>query len=124
MADSKTTNPPVEDDEWEDVKTGLGTEWDFDKRGMLTAYYMGPREVELPEKSQEKTGRATATIYEFATVADGEQVFLWESYQLAQALTEPGMGDMVRIQFLGEETFSGSDGPRRVKKYKVQIKKK
>ena len=122
MADPKTTDVPVDDDEWEDVKTGLGTEWDFDKRGTLTAYFIGPREVQLPEK--DASGRTVAMIYEFATVADGEQVFIWESYQLAQALTEPGSGDIVRISFLGEEPFKSKDGPRRVKKYKVQMKKK
>ena len=117
-----TDDTPVDDDDWEDVKTGLGTEWDFDKNGTLTGYYVGPREVELPEGNA--TGRPTAMIHEFATIEGGEQVFIWESYQLAQALTEPGHGDLVRISFLGEESFKGKDGPRRVKKYKVQMKKR
>ncbi len=123
MAPSDKTDVPV-DDEWDEVSVGIGTEWDFDKRGVLIGYYMGPKEIPLPPKSVEKTGNTVATVHEFATKDEGEAVFLWDSYQLALAMTEPGMGDLVRIEFMGREAFTGDDGPRQVKRYKVSMKKK
>jgi len=116
--------PEVQDEEWEDVSVGLGTEWDFEKRGILTGYYMGPKEIPLPEKAREKTGRETAMVHEFAEKETGEAVFIWDSYQLALAMTEPGVGDLVRVEFQGRDSFTGDDGPRQVKRYKVSMKKR
>jgi len=119
MADK---TPVTEDEGWEQVSTDLGTEWDFDKYGDLVGYFLGPKEIDLPEKSR-RDGRTKATIWEFALVDSGEQVFLWDSHQLATAMTEPGMGDLVKVQFGGYRKFDSSEGPRQVKQYKVLLKR-
>lgn len=125
MADTK--NAPVTDDEgWEEVKVDLGTEWDFEKYGDLVAIYMGPKEIELPEEKQtinaDGTKREKALVHEFAVRDTGEQVFIWGSYQIDLAMTDPGMGDEVKIKFEGYRDFDG--GSKRVKQYKVFTKKR
>lgn len=118
-ADDVTDSPGGE--EWEDVKVGLGKEWDFgsgvgeDSRP-LVAFYIDTADVTLENDPDRDTARAQL----FALADTGEQVFLWDSYELSTALEQVNTGDKVRITFLGRDSFTGQDGPRQVKRYKVQ----
>lgn len=115
-------NPLLEDD-WEEISTGIGEEWDFDKNGQLIGTYKGTEFVDIPVEKQ-RDGRTRAMTYQFETAADGATVFLWESYQLTEAMKEVSEGELCRIQFDGYKKFDGSDGPRQVKQFKVSVKRK
>lgn len=124
---AKETTPPVEENEWEEISVGIGEQWDFDKRGDLIGVIVGAKSVDLPEHSQREDAsgelRTSAGIWEFMLPDTGEMVFLWDSYQLTEALKDVGSGDLVKIHFDGYRSFTGSDGPRQVKQYKVSKKK-
>lgn len=107
--------PVDEEAGWETLRTGLGREWDFDKEGPLVGHWVGIEEVPV-EASDRKTARA----HTFAVIPTGEMVFVWSSYELEAALEQAGTGDKLRIQFLGRDSFTGDDGPRQVKRFKVQ----
>lgn len=109
---------PSADEEWEDVKTGLGREHDFEKAATFTGFYVGIETVDLKEARED--GSKTATAFIFADVDTGEQVFAWGSHELREALGQCGAGDKVRITYLGRESFSGTKGPQQVKRFKVQ----
>lgn len=108
--------------EWETLRPGLGEEWDFDRRGPLVGTYEGPTTVPLQPSPADP--RTETTAYEFTVHPDGERVFVWASYELAQALTEAGVGDLLRVELLGRSQFVGPDGPRTVKRYRVQRAKR
>lgn len=114
------------DEEWEDIKTGLGRSWDLEgKDGPLQGLYLGINEVELTEdkwqKNDDGTIRKTAKAHSFGLQdGSGEIVFVWGSYQLDEALTEVGINDKVKLSFLGRESFSSDSGPRQIKRYRVQ----
>lgn len=107
--------PTTEQGQWEDVKIGLGREHDF-ASGPLVAFYVDKATVPL-ENDPDRT-EAGARI--FALEGTGEQVFLWDSYELATALEQVEIGRKVRIEFLGIDPISTSEGPRQVKRFKVQ----
>jgi hypothetical protein len=109
-------------EEWEDVRVGLGREWDFDKDGkFLVAVYQGPTEVDLPDDPE----RDKATAHQFLLLDEtGEIVFLWGSHELNSKMDEIGHSEKVRISFLGRDSFTSDTGPRQVKRYKVQRVKK
>ena len=124
----ETEATPVDTNEWEEVTTGLGNEWDFEK-GPLVGIYQGTKEVAIKEDKQQTnddgTKRTTALAHTFATVGDGELVFVWGSALLDEAFTEIGFDDKVRVEFQGRENFSGGDGkPRQVKRFRVHKAKK
>ncbi len=102
-------------EEWEDVRVGLGREWEFDKLGPLVGYFAGLERVAL-----EGAERESAEALIFATVDAGEQVFLWNSHELSVAMKSVATGDKVRISFVGRDSFTGPDGPRQIKRYTVQ----
>ncbi|MFI5419580.1 MAG: hypothetical protein ACHQ1H_01290 [Nitrososphaerales archaeon] len=114
-------NPLLEDD-WEEISTGIGEEWDFDKNKTLMGTYKGTEYIDIPEEKQ-RDGRTRAMTYQFETAAEGATVFVWESYQLKEAMSEVTIGDLVRIQFDGYKKFDGSDGPRQVKQFKISVKR-
>lgn len=123
MADEamKPTN-----EEWEDVRVGLGRGWDLEKDGPLEGVYLDVQDVDIPKEKQQ-TGpdgklRETAKAFQFAlTDGSSETVFLWESHELTAALDEIGIGEKVRITYLGRENFTDGKGePRQVKRYRVQ----
>lgn len=121
-------NPLLEDD-WEEISTGIGEEWDFDKSGALIGTYRGTEYVDIPESKQRPNDngetRTRAMTYKFLTAADGAEVFIWESYQINEAMKEVTEGELCKIQFDGYKQFSGGDGdPRQVKKFKVSVKRK
>lgn len=115
MADSAMSN---QDEEWEEVRAGIGRGWDFSKDGKsLTGLYMGTQSVELPNDPD----RETANAHQFGLLdGSGEIVFLWESHELNGALEEVGLNEKIRVTFLGYEPFTSKDGPRQVKRYRVQ----
>lgn len=115
------------EDEWEDVRVGLGRGWDFGKDGELTALYIGPMEVELKEpiKQDDGTERNTAKAHQFGLIdGSGEIVFLWDSYELGNALTEVGTNDKVKVMELPRESFTSDSGPRQVRRFRVQRAKR
>jgi hypothetical protein len=124
MAKEPTSAVDTED-EWEIVQAGMGEQWDFDK-GPMIGYMIGKFPMELPERSWSEnpdgTTRKTADFWKFALKETGEEVFIWDSYALSEALTEPGSGDLVRIVYEGQRDFDG--GKKRVTKYQVSVKKK
>lgn len=107
--------PANAEPEWETLRTGLGKEWDFEKNGPLVGTWVGIETMPI-EKDPDRT---EANAYIFAD-PNGEQVFLWESHELSTALTQAGVGDKLRISFLGRDSFTGDDGPRQIKRYKVE----
>jgi hypothetical protein len=110
------TAPPAETgaDEWERVKVGLGEGWDWEKKPELVGVYVGSEVVELKEPGLD--GRSEATAFVFAT-DDGEQVFLWQSYALSQALTEVGAGERLKIVYKGQKDIK--DGKQRINRFDV-----
>lgn len=109
---------PSAEEEWEDVRTGLGREHDFDREDTLTAIFVGAETVELKEEREDGSKEARAFI--FADPETGEQLFIWSSHELGEALAQVAAGDKVRIRYLGRESFTGGKGPQQVKRYKVQ----
>lgn len=111
--------PAADADEWEHIATGLGKEWKGDEGAApLVGYLVGAETVELKEPREDGSTQARAFI--FADPETGEQLFVWSSHELDTALVNVNRGDKVRISFLGRDSFSGSDGPRQVKRYKVE----
>jgi hypothetical protein len=106
------------EEEWEEISTGIGEQWDFDKNGDLIGTFLGAENIELKEPRAD--GKTTALAWRFATDSD-ELVFIWDSYQLGLAMTEAGSGDRVKIHFDGYREFD--NGSRRIKQYKVFMKK-
>lgn len=113
------------DEEWEEVRVGLGRGWDLEKDGPLEGIYINIQDVDIPKEKQQ-TGpdgklREQAKAFQFAlTDGSSETVFVWESHELTAALDEIGIGEKVRITFLGRENFSSDGEPRQVKRYRVQ----
>lgn len=112
----------TQDEEWEDVKVGLGRGWDFEKDGDLVGLYLGLSEVPIKEENRKgDDDRESATAHSFGLLdGSGEIVFVWGSYELDLAMTEIGVDDKVKIHSLGVEQFKSDDGPRQVKRYRVQ----
>jgi hypothetical protein len=108
----------TEEIQWEPLRPGLGREWDFDREGPLVGYFVGSEAV--PLEPTEKDPRTEAIALVFAERSTGEDVFLWESYELRKALEQAGPGDLLRITLLGRESFVGPDGPRTIKRYRVE----
>lgn len=122
MADKDAPVVDPVDEEWEQVGSTLGNEWDFDKDGPLIGHYLGSEAVELKNPLNDEKGnvRTHATAFRFAHEPDGEIVFLWSSYEVEQAMKVIGPGDKVRVTALGRESFTGDDGPRQIKRYKIE----
>lgn len=106
--------------EWETVKVGLGTEWKFESKDSppLIGLYVGTQDVEIdPEKNE---GRTSARAHQFTTAADGDMVFIWGSSEIDSAMEEIGLNEKVRVSYLGRDSFTSDDGPRQIKRYKVE----
>lgn len=119
-AEALATSP--QDEEWEDVKVGLGRGWDFDKDGDLVGIYLGVNEVPIKEENRRgDDDRESAKAHSFGLQdGSGEIVFVWGSYELDLAMEEIGVDDKVKIHPLGVEQFNSDTGPRQVKRYRVQ----
>lgn len=111
------------DDEWETISTGLGKELELAEGAHWIGFYVEKVEVELPEETAAKMDRKTATAHIFADLI-GEQRFAWASHELDTALVNVERGEKVRVTFLGRDSFTGADGPRQIKRYKVERAKR
>lgn len=120
---TKTTNPvdPETGDTWEDVKVGMGREWDLEHDGTLEGIFVGSGEKEVEDKQNGGT-RMTA-FYQFE-VDNGEDKnrFIWGSYQIDEGMKQYNFGDTARITYLGKDEFTGNRGPQQVKNYRFQRK--
>lgn len=119
-ADTTNGTSAPEARSWEDVGSGLGEEWDFDRDGALIGNYLGSKTVETDKI---ETGEATA--YQFAPERDPESVvFVWGSWQIADAFAQDAIriGDLCKITYLGiKQVGTGDDGkPRMVKRFRIQ----
>lgn len=114
-----TPVPPNGGGEWEEVRIGLGDEWDFDN-GPLVGDFIGS--VERPVEDKRTGEMRDQLVHQFAPEGNPEEiVFLWGSYQLDTAFAKIDAGTRCRVQFAGTRQFSASDGPRVVKQYRVQV---
>ena len=123
MAKNSVTDLPVADSgEWEDIKVGLGEEWDVEVDGPITGTFMGMETIDVPDSNNPGAMRAT-NAYRIE-VAEDEQPnrFVWGSYNLDLAMQAIEVGDQVRITFVGRNTFKGDKGPQTVKTFRVQRK--
>ena len=104
---------------WQDVRTGLGDEWEIEKQPLVGSF-IGMSTKELTGADGEKR---VQSIYQFAPESEPDRiVFLWGSYQLDEAFREIETGTLCRVSFTGVRQFKGEDGgPRQVKNYRVQI---
>ena len=112
----------VEDIEWEPLHSGLGREWDLESEGLLIGVWLGRETV--PLEPTENDPRTEACAYKFVVRDTGEEVFVWESYELSRALEGARGGDLLRITLLGRESFTGDSGPRTIKRYRVERARK
>jgi hypothetical protein len=104
--------------QWQQLRPGLGREWNFDADGPLVGHWVGEETVPLDPTPQDP--RTEAIALTFAVQGTGEDVFVWQSYELSKALEQAGVGDLLRITMLGRDSFTTSDGPRTVKRYRVE----
>ncbi len=132
MAKDTATAPEIDAPEagameWETVQTGLGREWDFERDGALVGNFLGVQSVETT-----KVDSGEATAYLFRSRAENEDVFVWGSSEIVKAFdrsipdtNDPiiAIGDLVKVEYLGRESFTGAKGPQQIKRYRVQIPK-
>ena len=125
-AEEPAANAP-ESTEWETVQVGLGREWDFDRDGALIGNFLG---VQTVETLKVDSGEANASL--FRSRAENEDVFVWGSSEIVKAFARTipdtddpliAIGDLVRIEYLGRESFTGAKGPQQIKRYRVAIPK-
>lgn len=117
-------SPEVESDEWEDIKVGLGKEWDMEHEGPIVGTFMGMQTIDVPDKQSNEPDAVRATNAYAIEVNNGGDPnrFIWGSYNLDQAFQSINIGDTVRVEFLGVDRFEGDRGPQTVKTYRVQRK--
>lgn len=122
-APAEPTNGTTGADEWETIRTGLGTEWDFDRDGALIGNYLGVVPVDIDREGEMVTTHA----YQFAPEDNPDDiVFVWESAEITAAFRDPTvtpLGARMRIVFLGRDQFTGDKGPQQIKRYRVQVAK-
>lgn len=121
-------DPTVGDsDGWDTISSGLGQEWDWHD-GPLVGNFLGTLETEVPDKNSDiPNATRTTNVHQFApSDAPDETVFIWGSVNLDKDMANDAIqvGDLLRITYLGKDSFTGKDGkPRTANKYKVQAKK-
>lgn len=125
MANNTATTEPTEDvvptEEWEDIKVGLGEEWDTEENGPIVGIFMGMETLEVPDANNPGQKRATNAYRIEVATDENPNRFVWGSYNLDLAMAEIEVGNKVRISFVGRNSFKGSDGrPQTVKTYRVQ----
>lgn len=123
MAKTETpeANPTnLSDEQWEDIKVGLGKEWDLETDGALIGTFVAMQTLQVEDR--QNGGMRDTNAYTFTDVAgsDDPNRFIWGSYNIDLAMAEINAGDKVRISFTGRDTFTGDRGPQTVKTYRVQ----
>lgn len=109
-------------EQWEDIKVGLGREWDLEHDGILTGTFVGMETLEVDDK--QNGGTRPTNAYRFEVLDGGDpNRFVWGSYNIDQAMKEINIADVVRIEYLGTDTFNGDRGPQQVKTYRIQRRK-
>lgn len=110
---------------WETINVGLGDQWDF-KKGPMIGYYLGSELRAIPDLESPSKTRDT-NAYRFASYNNPDEiVFIWGSATIDDAMGHeenyPRIGQLVRIAFLGEESFTdkATGKPRRIKRYNIQ----
>lgn len=125
MSKNTVTDPIIADsaDEWEDIKVGLGEEWDLED-APITGVFMGMETLEVPDTNNPGSTRET-NAYRIEVAGDQfPNRFIWGSYNLDLAMKEVQVGDMVRVTYIGTNSFKDDNGrPKSVKAYRVQKKK-
>lgn len=124
MANPKRDVPATNgtaDGEWEDIKVGLGDEWNFDS-GPLVGSYLGTEEMELKAPDTE-SGIRVNQVHSFNPEGEDADriVFVWGSAILDKAFEQIEVGARVRVTFLGIDSFKSDEGPRQIKRYRVQV---
>lgn len=117
-AADQATPTTTDDEGWETISTGLGKEVELAQGESFVGRYVEKVEVDLPEGSE----RPTATAHIFAAADTGEQRFMWAAHELDTAIVNVVRGQLCRITFEGRDSFTGTDGPRQVKRYKVETR--
>lgn len=125
MAKNETAAPVGDQsEEWDDIRVGLGEEWDF-RDGPLVGNFLGTTTQEIEDKQTRE--QRTVNVHQFAPVDNPDViVFLWGSSELDAAMASDlvRQGDKMRITFLGIDQFTSDDGPRQIKRYRVQAAKR
>lgn len=105
------------DEGWNEVKIGIGDKLTL-TQGQWTPplTYLG-RVVITEGQGIDPGDKAPALTF---CTQDGEAVFLWETYQLAQAFKDIREGTITRVKFLGMAELEGSS--QRVGRYRVQAR--
>lgn len=112
-------NGSTPDDSWEDIKVGLGREWDLEHDGALVGIFRGSEGIEVEDK--QNGGTRITMAYSIETEqGDDPNRFIWGSYNIDKAFEQVNVGDTVRVQYLGVDTFTGDKGPQSIKTYRVQ----
>lgn len=119
MATKPADNQTDITEEWEEVKVGMGREWDLEHDGTLEGIFVGSG-TKMVEDKQNGGERETA-YYQFEVPNDVIR-FIWGSYQIDLGMQEYQLGDKARITYLGMDSFNGDKGPQNVKNYKFQRK--
>lgn len=112
--------PPVEE-EWEDIKIGLGREWDLEHDGPMTGTLIGMEVIPVEDKQNGGMRDATAYAFQVENPTDGNpNRFIWGSHNIDLALREIPAGARLRITFTGIDSFTGEKGPQQIKTYRIQ----
>lgn len=117
-ADTPTTDSAEE--QWEDIKVGLGEEWDLEHEGTITGVFQGMETLDVEDRQNGGMRETNAYRIETEEGTKGPNRFIWGSYNLDLAMKEIQVGDTVRVSFVGRNTFTGDKGPQTVKTYRVQ----
>lgn len=117
VKDTTVATPQTDEEVWEDVSVGLGTEHNPEEKGPLVGIYQRTDQVDVTDKQTNEVRPTNAHIFDI----NGEQMFVWGSYNLDLAIQEISTGQKVRIEFKGRNNFTGDNGPQQVKNYRVQV---
>lgn len=118
------------EDEWTNISTGFGDEWDFEMDGALVGNYIGSMTADVPDKNSDVPGAMRTTmIHQFAPQNEPDRVvFVWGSYSIdavfgtdANGNPNVHLGDRVRIVYRGKREIAGG---KSVRQYTVQVSKR
>lgn len=109
-------------EQWEDIKVGLGREWDLEHEGPIVGTFVGMETLDVEDRQNGGTRKTNAYRIEVSDGGDPNR-FIWGSYNIDLAMAEINHGDTVRIEYLGIDNFQGDKGPQQVKTYRIQRRK-
>jgi hypothetical protein len=118
-----TVTPSTNEPEWTDVNRGLGTQITLEENESFVGFYLSSHDIETDDKFNKGKTR-TSAAHQFVPEDNPDGlVFLWGNGILDTAMLTIGQGELTRVTYLGEETYTDKKTlqPRRVKKYRVQV---